>query len=31
LQFRTVDSTMRHGLIGIPMLSISVEKERSLA
>lgn len=31
LQFRTVDSTMRHGLIGIPMLRISVEKERSLA
>lgn len=31
LQFRTVDSTMRHGLVGIPMLRISVEKERSLA
>lgn len=31
LQFRAVDSTMRHGLIGIPMLRISVEKERSLA
>ncbi|MGF6241002.1 lipopolysaccharide transport system ATP-binding protein [Paraburkholderia sp. GAS38] len=31
LQFRTVDSTMRHGLIGIPMLRISVEKERSVA
>lgn len=31
LQFRAVDSTMRHGLIGIPMLRISVERERSLA
>jgi lipopolysaccharide transport system ATP-binding protein len=31
LQFRTVDSTMRHGLVGIPMLQISVEKERSVA
>lgn len=31
LQFRAVDSTMRHGLIGIPMLRISVEKERSVA
>ena len=31
LQFRTVDSTMRHGLVGIPMLRISVEKERSIA
>lgn len=31
LQFRTVDSTMRHGLIGIPMLRIKVEKERSVA
>ena len=31
LQFRTVDSTMCHGLIGITMLSICVEKERSLA
>ncbi|WP_153100739.1 ABC transporter ATP-binding protein [Paraburkholderia hayleyella] len=31
LQFRTIDSTMRHGLVGIPMLRISVEKERLLA
>ncbi|TAL98901.1 MAG: ABC transporter ATP-binding protein [Paraburkholderia sp.] len=31
LQFRAVDSTMRHGLIGIPMLRINVEKERSVA
>ncbi|MEX3972096.1 ABC transporter ATP-binding protein [Paraburkholderia caribensis] len=30
LQFRTVDSTMRHGLVGIPMLRIGVEKERSM-
>jgi lipopolysaccharide transport system ATP-binding protein len=30
LQFRTVDSTMRHGLVGIPMLKIRVEKERQL-
>lgn len=31
LQFRAADSTMRHGLIGIPMLRITVEKERSVA
>ncbi|MDR5780168.1 ABC transporter ATP-binding protein [Caballeronia sp. LZ065] len=31
LQFRAVDSTMRHGLVGIPMLRIKVEKERSVA
>ncbi|WP_345889837.1 ABC transporter ATP-binding protein [Paraburkholderia sp. Cy-641] len=31
LQFRTVDSTMRHGLIGIPMLRITVEKEGAVS
>jgi lipopolysaccharide transport system ATP-binding protein len=31
LQFRAMESPFSHGLVGIPMLRISVEKERSLA
>ncbi|WP_225032762.1 ABC transporter ATP-binding protein [Paraburkholderia sp. XV] len=30
LQFRAIESPFSHGLIGIPMLKISVEKERSI-